>query len=220
MSDLNEIVRHNASNELALTMIDEATDVAAGVSNNAFSLLSDAVGECVACLPVGSIIKALGNIHMSYSTCRFFKKLGNFLSSVKENSSKEETEAFLDSIADRNEDVSEYILSLLDKAESKEKAGMLGIIYAAAVRRSISLDTMLRLSSIVERGFIADFRRLPEFTEPHDDVSDASNTFVNLGLIDNELGGIWRNQPEIRLNTLGNTLLNVLRSANWFNRQP
>ena len=163
-------------------------------------------------------IKALGSSYMSYSTYRFFKKLGKFLSVVKENSSKEETDAFLDSIADRDEDVSEYMLSLLDKAESKDKAGMLGIIYAAAARCTISLDTMLRLSSIVERGFIADFRRLPEFTEPHDNVSDASNTFVNLGLIDNEPGGVWRNQPEIKLNFLGNTLLDVLRSANWFHQ--
>ena len=216
MSDLSKIVRHNASSEYTLTMIDEATDVAAGVADNAASSLLAAVGECVACLPVGSIIKALGNSYMAFSTCRFFQKLGKFLCAVKGNSSKEEIDAFLDSITDRDEDVSEYMLSVLDKAESKEKARMMGIIYAAAARGMIDIDTMLRLCSIVERGFVADFRRLPEFTTPHDDVSDASNTFVNLGLIDNEPGGIWRNQSHIEMNTLGNTLLNVLRSGNWF----
>lgn len=219
MSDLNDLVRSNANNTLTLTAIDEGIDVAAGVADNAYGLLSDAVGECVACLPVGSVVKAMGNTLITYNTYRFFRKLGKFLSAVKENSSKEEIDVFLDSIAERDEDVSEYMLAVLDKAESKEKAGMLGIIYAAAVRRTISLDTMLRLSSIVERGFISDFRRLPEFTEPQDNVSDASNTFVNLGLIDNEPGGAWRNQPEIKLNTLGNTLLDVLRSANWFNQR-
>lgn len=219
MSDLENIVRHNANHELALTTIDEATDVAVDVANDASSLLLSAVGECVSCLPVGSIIKALGNGYMSYSTYRFFQKMGKFLSAVKENSSKEETEAFLDSIADRDEDVSEYMLAVLDKSESKEKARMLGIIYAAAVRKTIDIYTMLRLSSIVEKGFIADFRRLPEFTKPQDEVSDASNTFVNLGLIDNEPGGRWLNNPRTELNTLGNTLLNVLQSANWFNRQ-
>lgn len=219
MSDLNELVRYNARNTLTLTAIDEGIDVAAVVADNAYELLSEAVGECVACLPVGSVVKAIGNTIITYNTCRFFRKLGKFLSAVNEYSSKEETDAFLDSIADRDEDVSEYMLSVLDKAESQDKARMLGIIYAAAARCTISLDTMLRLSSIVERGFIADFRRLPEFTEPQDNVSDASNTFVNLGLIDNEPGGSWRNRPEIQLNSLGNTLLDVLRSANWFNKQ-
>ena len=48
MSDLSKIVRHNASSEFTLTMIDEATDVAAGVADNAASSLLAAVGECVA----------------------------------------------------------------------------------------------------------------------------------------------------------------------------
>ena len=90
MSDLSKIVRHNASSEFTLTMIDEATDVAAGVADTAASSLLAAVGECVACLPVGSIIKALGNSYMAFSTCRFFQKLGKFLCAVKGNSSKEE----------------------------------------------------------------------------------------------------------------------------------
>lgn len=210
MSDLNDLVRHNASNELALTMIDESIDVAAEVANNAYGLLSEVVGEFVACLPVGSVVKAIGNALITYNACRFFRKLGKFMSDVKENFSEEKTDAFLDSIADCDEEVSEYMLSILDKAESKVKAKMLGIIYATAARRTIGLDTMLRLSSIAVQGFIVDFRRLSEFTEPQDNVSDASNSFVNLGLIDNEPGGVWRNQPEIKLNLIGNTLLAVL----------
>lgn len=52
--------------------------------------------------------------------------------------------------------------------------------------------------------------------EPHEDIDDAANTFINLGLIDNEPGGRWLGSPDIRLNELGKTLLDILQNGGWF----
>lgn len=70
MSDLNDLVCYNANGTLALTAIDEGIDVASGLVDNAYGLLSDAVGECVACHPVGSVVKALWNAIITYNKCR------------------------------------------------------------------------------------------------------------------------------------------------------
>lgn len=216
MSDLASIVKRDAAENLALASIEGATDVAAAVADNSMAALADAVGQCVGFLPVGSAIKACGQALTTYHNYRLFKKLGKFIFTVRGNATPRELDSFLESIADRDEEVSEYMLALLDKAESSDKARMMGIIYAAAAKNAIDIDTMLRLSAVVERGFVADFRRLPEFVEPHEDIDDAANTFINLGLIDNEPGGRWLGSPDIRLNELGKTLLDILQNGGWF----
>ena len=38
---------------------------------------------------------------------------------------------------------------------------------------------------------------------------------INLGLIDNYVGGIWKNEPTYELNETGILLLSILKKENW-----
>ena len=67
------------------------------------------------------------------------------------------------------------------------------------------------------KTFVSDLKSLPTFKEPSEEFSIAANEFVNLGLINNESGGYWKDRPTLQLNDIGNTLYSILEKENWFN---
>lgn len=51
---------------------------------------------------------------------------------------------------------------------------------------------------------------MPKYVEDCSDASDAANSFINLGLIDNYEGGVWLNKPSFQLNSVGLKLYSIL----------
>ena len=71
------------------------------------------------------------------------------------------------------------------------------------------------LSSIVDKAFIYDLKKLHLYYEPYDDEPIEGQSLTNLGLIDNNPGGYWKSDTLIQLNDTGRMLCDILKKANW-----
>lgn len=112
--------------------------------------------------------------------------------------------------------INEYLLNLINNAESEEKAKIMGCIYVATVLKDIDSDMMLRLCSIVNRVYINDLYSLPQYVKKNNEGSIAANNFIALGLIDSYVGGFWKDEPSYELNEIGFTLYSILDKNSWF----
>lgn len=165
---------------------------------------------------IGSVIK-IGQVYGKYNELRFVKKLARFLKSdldIKE----EEKHAFLDSLtSEHRKQIHDYIVTYLLRAEDDRKADVMGFLYKECVLENIDLMTFLRLGSIVDRVFWEDLKQLPLYYQKEvGDFSIEANNFIGLGLIDNYVGGIWKNAPTCTLNEVGEQLYEILHKYNWF----
>lgn len=165
---------------------------------------------------IGSVIK-IGQVYGKYNELRFVKKLARFLKSdldIKE----EEKHAFLDSLtSEHRKQIHDYIVTYLLRAEDDRKADIMGFLYKECVLENIDLMTFLRLGSIVDRVFGEDLKQLPLYYQKEvGDFSIEANNFIGLGLIDNYVGGIWKNAPTCTLNEVGEQLYEILHKYNWF----
>lgn len=115
--------------------------------------------------------------------------------------------------------IHEYLLNLLNSAESEDKAKVMGYIYVTAITRQIDADMMLRLCSIVNSAYLHDLYELPKYIQPSEDGSIAANNFISWGLIDNYVGGSWVNKPTYQLNEVGKILHDILEKNGWFKKK-
>jgi hypothetical protein len=174
--------------------------------------------DVVSGVPLGTILVNVYKIGVGIDDFLIVKKLSTFLSSMK--NMEEEANEYLDSLPpEKRHKVGEFMLNSLCKAESSDKAQILGFIFKACVGKRIGMEMMLRLTSIVNKAFILDLVHLPEYKESSAVYSIAANEFINLGLMDNEVGGVWRNEPTWELNDIGLTLCKILEDEGWFQQQ-
>ena len=125
--------------------------------------------------------------------------------------------AFYSSLSEKdNERISLYLINLLNAAEEEDKAAIMGQIYRARLQREIDNDQMLRLCSIVTRAFLSDLQKLPDYLEENKNITLEAQSFINLGLIDNFLGGYWKNDESCSLNDTGRLLYNIMYKSGWF----
>lgn len=167
-------------------------------------------------IPILGPILKLGKLGLNYIDFLFIKKLGTFLEQ-SENISEEVKQNFLDKLSSNdNKRISSYLLHLLYTSEEEEKAKIMGMIYKARLLNEIDNDIMLRLCSIVYKSFLSDLKKLPFYKEQNKEDSIEANNFINLGLIDNFVGGIWVDEPSWKLNDIGNQLYEILNQNKWF----
>jgi len=177
--------------------------------------LSTTFLDSLTAVPFGAIISGLCKVGIDVSNALLIRKFEQFLNPVSDI--QDEVDAFLGELSsDKKDKLGEYMLSLLSSAESTEKARIMGLIFRAAVLKEIDREMMLRLVSIVGRSFVHDLKELPNYLDETEEFSIASNEFINLGLIDNEVGGIWKNAPSVKLNEVGEVLCQILSSSGWF----
>lgn len=163
---------------------------------------------------IGSLVK-LGLIAKDYFGLRFFRKIAYFLSS-EQHIPEQEKEAFLASLGEKDRKmIADYIIHYLLTAEDDEKAQVLGYLYHDRVKGELDDTTFLRLCHVVNRIFLPDLKKLPNYQTETEDTDYEVNSFINLGLIDNELGGVWKNSPSCELNDLGKALYRVLHRHHW-----
>lgn len=164
---------------------------------------------------IGSLIK-LGMIGKRYVDYRYIKKLARFLSKGQDIPI-EKKKRFLDSLTPmRRMKLFDYVIHYLFHAEDDEKAEIMGFLYRARVLDEINDIMFLRLCSIVDKAFVYDLRALPEYIKENRDNSITTQNFINLGLIDNYLGGTWVDYDKSELNQVGRKLHEILNSVGWF----
>lgn len=182
---------------------------------NLMSLVESGL-NVIPCVPVGTIIKNAANQIGTYRDIRFAQKLETFLFPLLEEFDKEKFDSFWENIGYKKEDVSQYLISLIDAAETDEKADMMGCIYHAAVLGQINHEEMLRLCDIIRKCFVEDLMQLSKFIEPSREDSITTQNLTNVGLIDNFNGGYWKGSSEIALNELGEKLYDILSKEGYF----
>lgn len=164
---------------------------------------------------IGSLVK-LGVFGNKYVEYRFIQKAAKFLKNDVEIS-LDKKKKFLSSLTlmDKKR-IYDYIMQYLLRAEDDEKAELMGFVYVECVYGRIDHKMLLRLCSIIDRAFLYDLLELPKYVKAASDASDAANSFINLGLIDNYEGGVWTNNPSFQLNNVGLKLYDILNKNNWF----
>jgi hypothetical protein len=164
---------------------------------------------------IGFFIKC-GVIGKRYFDFRFIQKIARFLSNGQEIPIDKKVK-FLDSLTPkRRKKIFDYVIHYLFHAEDDEKADIMGFIYRARVLDEIDDEMFLRLCSIVNRSFISDFKALPKYIEENRENSIEAQNFINLGLIDNYIGGVWKDYDSYELNQVGRKLHEILNSVGWF----
>ncbi len=66
-------------------------------------------------------------------------------------------------------------------------------------------------------SFVTDLRELLLYVNKTNLSTLEAFNFINWGLIDNYVGGVWINEPSFELNEVGQTLHNILHSEGWYN---
>lgn len=164
---------------------------------------------------LGSLLR-IGKIGLNVIDLFFIRKLAKFIEQSDEIS-EEEKNNFLSSLDKKDyEHISSYLLHLLYISEEEEKARIMGMIYKARILNEIDNDMMLRLCSIVNKSFLPDLKKLPFYKEQNKEDSIEANNFINLGLIDSFVGGVWVDEPSWILNDIGNQLYEILNQNKWF----
>ncbi len=180
-----------------------------------FDVLSQIVDSSQTIPILGPILK-LGKLGLNYIDYLFMKKLGIFLEQSK-NINKEKKQNFIDKLSPNdNKHISSYLIHLLYASEEEDKAKIMGMIYKARLLNEIDNSMMLRLCSIVYKSFLPDLKKLPFYKEQNVEDSIEANNFINLGLINNFVGGIWVDEPSWKLNEIGNQLYEILNQNKWF----
>ena len=176
---------------------------------------ADIIETCKDVPYVGSLIK-LGKVFINIKDWWFTKKLAKFLT-ASEGIDEETKNRFYSSLSQEDyKRISAYLIHLLSTAEEEDKATIMGSIYKARLMNRIDNDEMLRLCSIVTRAFLPDLKRLPDYLEENTDISLEAQSFINLGLIDNFVGGVWKDDESCCLNDTGKRLHEILSELDWF----
>ncbi len=164
---------------------------------------------------IGSLIK-LGKVGSKFQELHFVRKVAKFLEKEMDIPEKEK-EKFLNNLTPkRRKKLYEYLTYYLLRAEDDAKADIMGYVYKERISGLIDDEMFLRLCSIVDKVFVFDLRTLPEYVEKNTESSIAANNFINLGLIDNFVGGLWVGEPSYELNETGLALHRILDTNGWY----
>lgn len=202
--DIFDLAASNKEQEFISTVLRTELD--------AFEDMMDSLGG----FPfVGFLIKC-GAIGKRYFDFRFIQKIARFLSKGQEIPIDKKVK-FLDNLTPkRRKKIFDYVIHYLFHAEDEEKADIMGLIYRSRVLEEIDDEMFLRLCSVIDKAFVSDLKALPEYIEENRENSISAQSYINLGLIDNFIGGIWRDYPKYELNQVGKKLYEILDSDGWF----
>lgn len=179
--------------------------------------LGTTILDSVQNVPFGGIFVSIYKLKVGIADYLLCKKFAHFLDPM--SGMEDEVDEYLETMqAEEREKLAGYLFSLLSNSESTDKTQLMGFVFKSAVHGEINHGMMLRLVSIVGRSFVLDLKELPKYLTPNEDFTIAANEFVNLGLIDNETGGYWKDAPTMELNEVGKTLYGILDKEGWFNQ--
>lgn len=187
-----------------------ATDIPDDLVDGGQELLSYLVPKAG---PIGVIIKLFHGTQVLL----FARKVQKFLQAIERGHvSDKMIQDYENKLGKDTAKVGNYLMTHLLTADQEEKATIMGYLFTAAINNLIDSRTMLRLCAIVNNIFLPDLDRLPDYVEVSEKDSIEKNSFINLGLIDNPVVGVWINKPNYQLNDTGKILYAILRDNGWF----
>lgn len=167
--------------------------------------------------PVATISKEVFKRFQTHREHTFYRKLTHFLFPSRDIP-QSDMESFISSLGKDNERIADYLINLIELAESYEETEVYGILYKATSLGDIDTETLLRLLSMLKNVYIPELKNLPMYVGDVSEEGPSGNLFINWGFIDNFPGGIWSNSPNYQLNELGENLHNILDKYKWFDK--
>ena len=164
---------------------------------------------------VGFLIK-IKRLYNNYQDIFFIRKLAKFLEKDIDIPTEKKLKFLEELDPNKRKKMYEYVTLYLFRAEDEDKADIMGYLYKECIFGQIDNELFLRLCSIVDKAFLSDLKKLPTYIEKSTDFSIYANNFINLGLIDNYVGGSWVGSPSYELNEVGKTLLRILQRNEWY----
>lgn len=177
------------------------------------SLLQDGLLKDI---PVVGSLVSLVKFGKGVKDALFTKKLLAFLYALKDIPLKERIQMIdeLNASEAYRGRVGERLVVVLDRLDDLDKAQVIGKLFGATIEKKISFEQFLRLSMIVDRGFLPDLKRLmahPALIRLSDETKEH---FANIGIMSTSVKGngqsrTWdgANEPppeiEYKLNGLG-----------------
>ena len=138
---------------------------------------------------VGSLLK-FGKVFINVKDWCFTKKLAKFLIVAEDIDDKIKNQ-FYSSLSQENyKHISAYLIHLLSTEENK--AMIMGSIYKARLMNRVNNNE-----------------------EENTNISIEAQSIINLGLIDNFLGGEWTNHKSCCLNGTGKLFHDILSESGW-----
>ena len=166
--------------------------------------------------PYVSRLIGIIDISIGVNEVLFMNKIKSFLSALQKGRvTDQEISSYSQSLGDKSTKVGNYLISYIQSSDNEDKATIIGYIFSEAIRNKIDYTMMLRLCSIVNRSFLPDLHHLNEYTTVSTLNTIESNSFINLGLIDNDRNGTWANEPSYQLNDVGMILHRILKDNKW-----
>jgi hypothetical protein len=167
-----------------------ASDHLSEIAVEAYEAVFDMVLEegFIQNIPIfGSLYKG-GKALLSIKDQYFVKKVFRFLCEIKDVAVEKRLEFIreLEEESDVAQSAGETLVMLIDRLDNLEKPIILGRLLKAKAEGYIDLLKFLRLSSIVEKAFMPDLKRLGKYVstnyEPEDEAAKSLESLGLLGL--------------------------------------
>jgi hypothetical protein len=170
-------------------------------------------------VPVLGVIVKLFSTTLSIRDYIFMSKICSFLKPMNQIDPREREEMFwkLQFNEEYNGKVGNKLLLILEKVDDIQKAKLIGVLFKKTLCGKIDYETFLRLAAIIDKIFLSDLKRLPEYETPIGN-QEISASLYGLGLVI-RTGGFDNSENEIeqdiyKISKLGKTL-NQLLEGEW-----
>ena len=166
-------------------------------SDAAETILDSIIGDGVLQnIPVFGAIYKVGKAGLGLREQIFAKKVFKFLIDIKDISPKERAEFINDLEENTKQKSGETILMLLDRLDTLDKPPIIANLLKSKVKGHISIEKFLRLSSVVEKSFLPDLKKLHLYLDAKRYDENISESLSNLGLTYMSVisGQVWGNE--------------------------
>lgn len=135
-------------------------------------------------IPFFDILYKTGKIALSVKDKIFEKKLLYFLLELKDIPTDKRNNFIKELEEKSGQRAGETLLMLIERLDNVRKAKIIANLLKAKINNDINIEKFLRLSSIVDRGFLNDLEKLSLFKSPEGTyIEDVSESLHSLGLL-------------------------------------
>jgi hypothetical protein len=128
-------------------------------------------------IPFFDVLYKLGKASLSVRDHFFAKKVFKFLFEIKEITAEERAIFLIDLETKTEQKAGEVIMMLIERLDNMEKPKIIANLFKAKVKNRITISNFLRLSSVVDKAYFIDLKKLNSFDSTSgyyiEDVSDS-----------------------------------------------
>ncbi|SDH06473.1 hypothetical protein SAMN04488062_10418 [Flavobacterium omnivorum] len=170
-------------------------------------------------IPILGVIVNLFSTTLSIRDYIFMSKIVSFLKPMDKISPEDREKMFLklELNEEYNGKVGNKLLFILDKIDDLQKAKLIGVLFKNTLCGKLNYELFLRYASIIDKVFLSDLKRLPEYETPIGNQEISASLYglgliIRTGIFDNTENDI--EQDIYKLSNLGKTL-NELLEDEW-----